>query len=80
MSEYSNSDYINNSSLPKYEYIMRCFDGLTSQGICEELNKLGNDGWKLISCPTNMSCNGINTKLDMFIFVREYYEISMIID
>ena len=64
----------------KYEYLMRCFDGLTSQAICEEMNKLGNDGWKLISNPTNLNCNGINTSLDMFVFIREYYETNMIME
>lgn len=64
----------------KYEYCMRCFDGLTSNGICEELNKLGELGWKLISTPQKLNCNGINTNLDMFVFIREYYERTMIID
>ena len=57
---------------------MRCFDGLTSSAICEELNKLGKEGWELISGPTNLNCNGINTKLDMFIFKREYAEVQII--
>ena len=64
----------------KYKYRMRCFDGLTSSAICEELNNLGKEGWKLISTPTNLSCNGINTKLDMFVFIKEYYETDMIVD
>ena len=64
----------------KYEYLMRCFDGLTSMAICEEMNKLGEKGWKLISSPGKLNCNGINTNLDMFVFVREYHETNMIID
>ena len=64
----------------KYEYLMRCFDGLSSMGICEEMNKLGKEGWQLISSPRKLSCSGINTNLDMFVFVREYHETNMIID
>ena len=64
----------------KYEYKMCCFNGLTSMGICDELNKLGKDGWQLISQPTHLICNGINTELDMFVFIREYHEINMITD
>ncbi len=66
--------------MTKYEYIMRCFDGLTSNGICEEMNKLGKEGWKLISQPQRLNCNGINTNLDMFVFIREYHETNMIVD
>lgn len=62
----------------KYEYKMACFNGMTSLAICEELNKLGKDGWKLISQPQNISCKGINTELDMWVFIRKYSEINMI--
>ena len=65
---------------PKYEYIMRCFNGLTSAAICEELNKLGKEGWELIIAPTNLNCSGINSEVDMFIFKREYVELQMITD
>lgn len=68
------------NNYPKYEYIMRCFDGLTSAAICEELNKLGEEGWKLIACPQNMTCSGINIKLDMFVLMKEYYEMTMVVD
>lgn len=64
----------------KYEYLMRCFDGMSSMGICEEMNKLGEEGWKLVSSPGKLSCSGLNTNLDMFVFVREYHETNMIID
>lgn len=64
----------------KYEYLMRCFDGLSSMGICEELNKLGEEGWKLVSSPGKLNCSGLNTNLDMFVFIREYYETNMIVD
>jgi len=49
-------------------------------GICEEMNKLGKEGWKLISSPGKLNCSGLNTNLDMFVFVREYHETNMIID
>lgn len=68
------------NNFPKYEYIMRCFDGLTSAAICEEMNKLGQEGWKLVSSPNNIICQGINTNLDMFIFMRDYYELNIVTD
>ena len=64
----------------KFEYCMKCFTGMTSKGICEELNKLGMEGWKLISIPQNLNCSGINTDLDMWVFVRNYKEIQIIND
>ena len=68
------------SNFPKYEYLLRCFDGLTSIGIIEEMNKLGSEGWKLVSNPGNISCEGINNNLGIFVFMREYFELNMIND
>lgn len=64
----------------KYQYSMKCFTGMTSTGICEELNKMGKEGWKLISIPQNLNCTGINTDLDMWVFVRKYSEMNLIVD
>ena len=62
----------------KYEYKMRCFDGLTSSAILEELNKMGQEGWELINNVSNLQCTGINTSLSMFIFKRRYAEFTII--
>lgn len=64
----------------KFEYCMKCFTGMTSSGICEELNKLGQEGWKLISSPGKLSCSGINTDLDMWVFIRKYNETNLIVE
>lgn len=59
---------------------MKCFTGMTSSGVCEELNKLGREGWKLISSPGKLSCSGINTDLDMWVFIRKYNETNLIVE
>ena len=64
----------------KFEYCMKCFTGMTSSGVCEELNKMGKEGWKLISNPEKLNCQGINTDLDMWVFIRSFREFNMIID
>jgi len=62
----------------KFEYEMRCFDGLTSAAILENLNKMGQEGWELISDINCLQCTGINTSLPMFIFKRSYAEFTII--
>ncbi len=64
----------------KYEYMMRCYNGMTSAAILEDMNKLGQEGWQLISNINNLSCTGINSDLPMVIFIRSYAEIQIIND
>ena len=64
----------------KYEYMMRCYNGMTSTAILEDMNKLGKEGWHLISNMNNLSCTGINAEVPMAIFMRSYAEIQIIND
>lgn len=63
------------NAYPKYEYIGRSFNGMTTNAIIEELNKLGDNGWELINVDVNLFTVGINNDLPMFLFKREYHEL-----
>ena len=63
------------NTYPKYEYIGKSFNGMTTNAIIEELNKLGNNGWELINVDVNLLTVGINNDLPMFLFKREYHEL-----
>ena len=46
--------------MKKFEYITERFSTPACTGMQEKLNKLGNEGWELVSvCPTNSYDSGL---------------------